>query len=280
MAPRAIWKGAVGFGMVVIPIRLYPATQSKDIAFSMLHSTCHNRIRQKRFCSYHEVEVPQAEIVRGYQFAKDEFLVMEPSDFSDLPVASRHTIEITRFVDLAAIDPMYFERGYVLEPEPVGQKPFYLLKHALEATERVAIAKVSLRQKEHLCCVRPYGKTIAMSTMFYADEIRSVDELDLPEDDSLVSEQEVAMARMLIDQLTGPFDSGEHRDEYRWELERVIEAKLSGVQLATTAPAPVKGKVVDLMAALKASIDATKSESASPRKAESAPEPRAKATVG
>lgn len=260
MAPRAIWKGAVGFGMVVIPIRLYPATQSKDIAFSMLHSTCHSRIRQKRFCSYHEVEVPQDEIVEGYQFAKDEFVVMEPSDFSDLPVPSRHTIEITRFVGLAAIDPMYFERGYVLEPEPVGQKPFYPLKRALETTKRVAIAKVSLRQKEHLCCVRPYGNAVAMSTMFYADEIRSVDELDLPEGDSLVSEQEVAMATTLIDQLTGSFDSSEYRDEYRWELERVIEAKLGGVEPAATAPAPAKGKVVDLMEALKASIEATKSE--------------------
>jgi DNA end-binding protein Ku len=265
MAPRAIWKGAVGFGMVVIPIRLYPATQSKDIAFSMLHGTCHSRIRQKRFCSYHEVEVPQDEIVKGYQFAKDEFVVMEPSDFDDLPVPSKHTIEITRFVDLAAIDPMYFERGYVLEPEPVGQKPFYLLKQALETTKRVAIAKVSLRQKEHLCCVRPYGNAIAMSTMFYADEIRPIDELDMPEDDSLVSEQEVAMATTLIDQLTGPFDLSEHRDGYRWELERVIEAKLSGVEPVTGAPAPAKGKVVDLMEALKASIEATKSEAVSSR---------------
>ena len=254
MAPRAIWKGAVGFGMIVIPIRLYPATQSKDIAFSMLHSTCHSRIRQKRFCSYHEVEVPQ-----------DEFVVMEPSDFDDLPVPSKHTIEITRFVDLAAIDPMYFERGYVLEPEPVGQKPFYLLKQALETTKRVAIAKVSLRQKEHLCCVRPYGNAIAMSTMFYADEIRPIDELDMPEDDSLVSEQEVAMATTLIDQLTGPFDSSGYRDDYRWELERVIEAKLSGVEPVTTAAAPAKGRVVDLMEALKASIEATKSEAVSSR---------------
>ncbi len=275
MAPRAIWKGAVGFGMVVIPIRLYPATQSRDIAFSMLHSTCHSRIRQRRFCSFHEVEVPQDEIIKGYQFAKDEFVVMEPSDFSDLPVPSKHTIEITRFVDLAAIDPMYFERGYVLEPEPVGQKPFFLLKQALETTKRVAIAKVSLRQKEHLCCVRPYGNAIAMSTMFYADEIRSLDELDLPEGDSLVSEQEVAMATTLIDQLTGTFDSGEYRDEYRWERERVIEAKLGGVEPTATAPAPAKGKVVDLMEALKASIEATKTEATTSRSPASSKKPAA-----
>ena len=174
---------------------------------------------------------------------------------------STHTIEITRFVDLSYIDPMYFERGYVLEPEAIGQKPFYLLKQALEGTNRVAIAKVSLRQKEHLCCLRPYGNALAMATMFYPDEIRSTGELELPEGEVLITDQEMAMAHTLIDQLTGVFEPEQYHDEYRSALERVIEAKLGSAEPVTVAPAPATGKIVDLMDALKASIEATKQAS-------------------
>ena len=271
MAPRAIWRGAISFGMVVIPIKLYPATESKDLSFVTLHSTCHNRIRQKRYCPYHDVEVERDEIVRGYEYSKEQYVVMEPSDFQDLPVPSTHTIEIVRFVDLSYIDPMYFERGYLLEPEAIGQKPFYLLKRSLESTGRIAIAKVSLRQKEHLCCVRPYDRAIAMSTMFYPDEIRPISDLELPDDEGLVNDQEMAMAATLIDQLTGPFEPEEYHDEYRSALERVIEAKLGASEPVTVAPAPEKGKVVDLMEALKASIQATKKQTqpAAPARARS-----------
>ena len=284
MAPRAIWKGAISFGMVVIPIKLYPATQSKDISFVQLHDTCHNRIRQRRYCPYHEMVVEQDEIVRGYEYTKDQYVVMEPSDFEDLPVASTHTIEITRFVELSTIDPMYFERGYVLEPETVGQKPFYLLKRALEDSSRVAIAKVSLRQKEHLCCLRPYDRAIAMETMFYPDEIRPTAELDLPEDEVVITDQEMAMAGTLIDQLTGTFEPEQHHDEYRSTLERLIEAKLGAAEPVTVAPTPARGKVVDLMEALKASIEATKKEtersrSASAGKTRSAAPSRKKAAA-
>jgi DNA end-binding protein Ku len=263
VAPRAIWKGAISFGMVVIPIRLYPATQSKDISFVQLHSTCHNRIRQKKHCPFHETIVDQDEIVRGYEYTKDQYVVMEPSDFEDLPVPSIHTIEIARFIQLSDIDPVFFEKAYVLEPEPVGQKPFYLLKRALESTSRVAIAKVSIRQKEHLCCLRPYEGALAMATMFYSDEIRSMAELDLPDEEAAVSDQEMAMATTLIDQLTGPFEPEQYQDEYRVALEHVIEAKLGSGAPVTAAPAPPPGKVVDLMEALRASIQATKQDSKS-----------------
>ena len=258
MAPRAIWKGAISFGMVVMPIRLYPATQSKDISFVQLHSTCHNRIRQKKHCPFHETIVDQDEIVRGYEYTKDQYVVMEPSDFEDLPVPSIHTIEIARFIQLSDIDPVFFEKAYVLEPEPVGQKPFYLLKRALESTSRVAIAKVSIRQKEHLCCLRPYEGALAMATMFYSDEIRSMAELDLPDEEAAVSDQEMAMATTLIDQLTGPFEPEQYSDEYRSTLERTIEAKLGAAEPLIAAPSPTGGKIIDLMDALKASVKATK----------------------
>ena len=258
MARRSIWKGVVGFGLVAIPIKLYPATESKDVSFVTLHKDCGTRLRQKRYCPHHEVEVAQDEVVRGYEFAKDQYIVMQEDDFENLPVPSMHTIEITQFVDLAEIDPMNFERGYVLEPEGVGTKPFYLLKQALESSHRVAIAKVSLRQKEHLCCLRSYGHAIALHTMFYLDEIKGTNDLTLPEERTAISEPEMAMATMLIDQLAGTFDPSRHQDEYRLALEQMIEGKLSAQQPVAAAPAVPKGKIGDLMEALKASIAAAK----------------------
>ena len=261
MARRAIWRGAVSFGMVAIPIKLYTATESKDFAFVTLHNTCHNRIRQKRHCPQHDAEVEASEIVRGYEYAKEQYLVMEPADFENLPVASTHVIEITQFVDMADIDPMNFERSYMLEPEGVGVKPFYLLKQALQSSNRVAIAKVSLRQKEHICCLRSYENAIAMHTMHYPDEIRGTNELDLPEERTAITDQEMVMATTLIDQLTQPYDPTTFQDEYKLALERTIEGKLTSQEPVTAAPPPPKGKVGDLMEALRASIAATKKAS-------------------
>ena len=260
MPPRSIWRGAISFGMVVIPIKLYIATESKDIGFVTLHTTCHTRLRQKRFCPFHGEDVANDEITRGYEYSKDQYVVMEDSDFEELPVPSTRQIEITRFIDLKSIDPIYYERSYMLEPDGVGVKPFYLLKKALTDSGRVAIAKVSLRQKEHLCCLRPFDKAIAMSTMFYPDEIRGTKELELPEDDAEVNEQELAMANMLIDQLTGEFEPEQYHDEYRSTLEQVIEAKLGNAQPVAAAPVQPAGTVVDLMSALKASIESAKAE--------------------
>ena len=135
MAPRSIWNGAVSFGMVAIPVKLYPATQSKSLSFVTVHDSCHTRLRQKRFCPTHEVEVQQSEAGRAYEYAKDQYVLMEQSDFDKVQVPSTHTIEITKFVELSSIDPLYFDRSYVLEPQSVGAKPFYLLRQALERTE-------------------------------------------------------------------------------------------------------------------------------------------------
>jgi len=258
MSPRAIWKGAVSFGMVAIPIKLYPATKSKDVSFASLHTTCHTRINHRKYCAYHETFVEQDELVKGYQYTKDQYVVMEAADFQNLPASSTHTINITRFVDLASIDPTHFEKSDYLEPEGVGQKPFQLLNRALKDTNRVAIAKVSIRQKEHLCCLRPYNNGIIMATMHFPDEIRPTGELELPEEEALVSDQEVAMATMLIDQLTGTFEPEGFQDEYRVALERVIEVKLGSAEPDTTVTTQPKSTVGDLMEALRASIEASK----------------------
>ena len=260
MARRAIWKGAVSFGMVAIPIKLYTATESKDFAFVTLHSTCSTRLKQRRFCPHHEVEVDQSEVARAYEYAKDQYVVMQDSDFENLSVPSTHTIEIVQFVDLSSIDPINFERTYILEPEGVGKKPFYLLKQALESTQRVGIAKVSLRQKEHICCLRPYDHAIAMHTMLYPDEIRGTAELDLLEEQTAITAQEMAMATTLIDQLTRPYEASDYEDEYRLTMERIIEGKMNAQPPVTSPPTPPKGKVSDLMDALKASIAAVKKE--------------------
>ena len=275
---RAIWRGAISFGMVAIPMKLYIATESKDLSFVTLHSTCHTRLRQKRWCPYHETEVEQAEVVRGYEFAKDEYMVMEEADFDDLPLESTHTIEIVRFVGLDSIDPVHYERSYYIEPESVGTKPFHLLKKALETTGRVAVAKVALRQKEHLCLVRPYQDLLMMETMYYPDEIRTTAELDLQADGADVTDAELQMATMLIDQLTGEWQPADFRDEYRDALQQVIEAKLgTGAPLAAAPPTP-QGKVRDLMEALRESIAAAKADaSAEPEAAEAAAAPKRRA---
>ena len=241
-------------------MKLYIATESKDLSFVTLHTTCHTRLRQKRWCPYHEVEVEQSEVARGYEFAKDEYMVMEEEDFEGLPLQSTHTIEIVRFVDLGSVDPVHYERSYYIEPEQVGAKPFYLLKKALESTNRVAVAKVALRQKEHLCLVRPYRDLLMMETMYYPDEIRATGELDLHSDSADVADAELQMATMLIDQLTGEWEPQMFRDEYRDALQQVIEAKLgSGAPLAAAPPTP-QGKVRDLMEALRESIAAAKAD--------------------
>lgn len=271
MARRSIWKGAVSFGMVAIPVKLYTATDDKDIAFVTLHKSCNTRIQQKRYCPTHGTEVPYEEITRGYEYSKDQYVVMEPKDFDNLPLNSLHTIEIQRFVNMSEIDPINFERTYMLEPEGVGTKPFYLLKQALENSKKAAVAKLAIRNKEHICTLKPYGHSISVHTMFYPDEIRGTDELTLPEEQTAISKPEMEMAKMLIDSLSGPYDPTEFKDEYRGALERVIENKLGSTEAVISAPAPVKGKVGDLMEALRASITAAQAQAKAP-KAEDASE--------
>src|SRR4051812_20062801 len=178
--PRPLWKGAIQFGMVSIPIKLYTGTEEKDVHFNMLHGTDMSRIRQKRFCAEEDIEVDNEDIVKGYEITPGRYVTLEPEDFERVPVATTHTINIEAFVDDSEIDPIHYQKTYFLEPEEVGVKPFALLKAALESTERIAIAKVTLRQKEQLCTLRIYENTIALETMFYSDEVRSTRDLSVP----------------------------------------------------------------------------------------------------
>ena len=259
--PRALWKGAVSFGMVTIPIRLYTATEEKDISFNMLHKKDGSRIRFQRVCAEEDVPVENSEIVKGYEISRDNYVVMEDEDFDKVPVSTTHTVEITDFVPLEQIDPIYFQKTYYLEPESIGAKPFALLREVLKDSRLVALAKVTLRQKEQLATLRVYGDTIAMETMFYPDEIRSTAELDVPAAED-ISEKELAMARSLVEMLTGEFEPENYHDSYREALLELIERKAEGQEIAR--PAAAAGKITDLMDALRASVEAARAKREQP----------------
>lgn len=255
---RSIWRGAISFGLVSIPIRLYAATESKDVSFHLLHKKCHSRIKQQRYCPYDETVIEWGDVERGYEYAKDQYVVLDEEDFEKVPIATTKTIDINAFVGLDEVDPQYYERSYYVEPEDVGKKPYALLMRTLQETQRVAVAKVALRQKEQLCLLRPKEGVMVMQTMFYPDELRSEEELAIPGVDVAVDARELQMARSLVDMLTAEFDPTQYQDQYREALLSVIESKVTGSAIAQAPPA--QGKVVDLMEALRASVEAVKKD--------------------
>jgi DNA end-binding protein Ku len=253
--PRAMWKGPISFGLVTIPVAVYPATEEKTLRFNQLHATDGGRIRMKRTCSIDGEEVDYDQIVKGYEYEKDRYVVLTDEDFDSVPVESSRSIDIQQFVDLDEIDPMMFKKSYYLVPEEAGAKAYALLREAMSQDGRVGIAKVSFRDKEHLAALRFKDDAFVLETMFWPDEIRPV-EMDVDVDVE-VREQELEMARQLIDNLTSGWDPEAYTDEYREALLRIVEAKISGEEIEIAAPEP-SAKVVDLMEALKASVDAAR----------------------
>ena len=268
--PRPFWKGAISFGMVSIPVKLYTATEEKDVHFNMLHAEDMSRIKQKRFCAEEDVEVSNDEIVKGYEITPGRYVTIDDEDFAKVPVSSSRQIEIQEFVSLDQIDPIYYQKTYYLEPEEVGMKPFALLMKTLEETERVAIAKVAMRQKEQLCTLRIREGTIVLETMFYSDEVRSPKDLALPGDDVKVNDKELAMAKMLVDTMTSDeLDLSQYKDDYREALLEIIQAKSEGQVIQ--APEPVTAKITDLSEALRASVEAIRRSKAAGDKLDAEP---------
>jgi DNA end-binding protein Ku len=252
--PRPLWKGAISFGMVSIPVKLYTATEEKDVRFNMLHRDDLSRVKQKLFCAEEDEEIDRGtEVVKGYEITPGNYVVMDDEDFEKVPVNTTHTVEITDFVSLEEIDPILYQKTYYLEPEEIGMKPFALLMRALEETGRVAIAKVTLRQKEQLCSLRIYENTIALETMFYADEVRKTSDLSVPDKKVEISDRELKMATSIVDMLTGDFDYESYKDEYREALLEIIEKKAEGQTIE--APEPKVAKITDLTEALRASVE-------------------------
>jgi DNA end-binding protein Ku len=256
--PRSIWKGAVSFGLVTIPVRVYGATETKDISFRQVHAADGGRIRYKRVCEIDGEEVPFTEIAKGYETADGRMAILEAADFEGLPQAEGRTVDVVQFVEVGEIDPTYVDRTYVLEADGPGTKPYVLLRRALQETGRAAVVKVALRSRESLALIRPVGDVLLMHTMLWPDELRDTG-FAAPAEDVKVSDAEVGMARMFIDQLSGEFDPAAFTDHYREELEKVVQAKLEGVELPEGESAgPSQAQVVDLVAALKASVEAAK----------------------
>ncbi|CAN5853752.1 Ku protein [soil metagenome] len=254
---RAIWSGSIGFGMVSIPVKLFGATESKDISFNLLHATCGTRLKQVRWCPTDEQEVPWSETMRGYQYAKDQYVTLTDEDFEKLPLPSKHTIELSAFVKEDEIDPIFYERTYYLAPDERGEKAYALLIRTLEKKNLTAIATITIRKKEQLCALRPKDGALMLETLYYPDEIRSQPEMDLGS--VKISDREFDMAAALIDLLRKPFEPEEYKDHYREALSQLIEAKLEGRDVVKS-PAAREAKVLDLADALRRSVEAAKKD--------------------
>ena len=256
MPPRSMWKGAISFGLVTIPVSVYPATEEKSLKFNQLHDDDMGRIRYKRVCEIDGQEVSYEHIVKGYENEKDRYVVLTDEDFDAVPVESSRTIDIQQFVDLEEIDPILYKKSYYLVPEETGAKAYALLRRALAEEGKVGIAKVSFRDKEHLSALRFDGDVFVLETMFWPDEIRAA-EFDTVHEDGKIRDQEIEMAKALIDNLSEPWNPEAYRDEYREALIDVVEKKAAGEEIEA-APEAAPARVVDLMEALKASVEAVK----------------------
>jgi DNA end-binding protein Ku len=274
MAPRAIWKGAISFGLVTIPIRVHTAVEEKSFKFNQLHSKDQGRIKYKRTCSIDGEEVSFDEIVKGYEYEKDHYVVLTDEDI-DRGLSNVRTIDILKFVDSNEIDPIYWQRSYYLAPDGTpGLKAYKLLSKALKDDERVAIARIAFRDKEHLATLRVRDGVFVLETMYWPDEIREAEFEELDEDVK-IAPQELQMAKSLIDNMTGEFDPDEFKDEYREKLEALVQKKVEGEEITVVEETGSGAKVLDLIEALKASVEASEK----PAKKKAAPKKKRAASA-
>jgi len=251
---QAIWTGTVGFGLVQVPVRIVSATKSKDVSFNQLDAESGSRVRIKRVSEATGEEVPSDRIVKGYEISKGRYVVVDSTELEAIEPKSSHTIEIEEFVDLASIDPLYFEQSYYLAPDPKGAKPYRLLVDAMQELEKVALGKVVIRTKERLVAIRPLDGVLVISTMRFADEVVGRDTL-LPETDADPSDRELKMARQLVESLTvDDFEPDKYHDTYREQLLGLIERKAAGEEIVAPAAAQQEAPVLDLVAALEQSL--------------------------
>jgi DNA end-binding protein Ku len=248
----SVWKGHLTFGLVSIPIRLFAAARSERISLNQLHKVCHSRIRQPQFCPTCNRQIERSEIIKGYEYEKDQYVLFDESELDKLDPPSARTMEILEFVKTEEVDPVYFDASYYATPEEAGQKAYHLLLSAMEESGYSAIAKLYMHQREYIVVIRPRDHGLTLHTMFYADEIRSVAEYG-QKNGAEPKEQEKKLAMQLIESLAAPFDPKKYHDEYRASLRGMIEAKLKGQEVAA-APHPQLAPVVDLMEALKKSL--------------------------
>jgi len=255
---RSMWRGAISFGMVAIPVRMYLATEAHSaVSFRQLCPHCQLPIKQQRHCPTDDHVVAFNEVLKGYEVSKNQFVLIEEEDLDKLPLKTTRTIDIVEFVERNEVPlGLYIKSAYYLEPEDVGVKPFYLLKRALEDTNKVAVAKIALRDREHLSLIQVEGNTLLCNTLNWPDEIRSTEELNLPQNVK-ISDKEVQMATSLIDNLTDTFQPERYTDDYKAAFQQIVDQKMKGLKIVAPTAAQ-EPKVMDLMAALRASVEATK----------------------
>lgn len=259
MALRPLRNATISFGLVAIPVRLYTATSQEDISFNLLHESCGTRVNRKYWCPTHEAIVESDELIRGYQIRKGKYVTFTDDEIEALETDNNKALEITEFVDLDQIDPVYFERAYYLGPGEGGGKTYHLLASAMKKQNKVALARWISGRKEHLVVLRPYQKGVVLHTMYYADEVRDFGEIDV--DASQVKDKEVKLAEMLINELSeDKFDPLRYKDEYRDRLLDRIEAKSQGEDIVSTPEDEEEGggEVIDIMEALRRSLEGSR----------------------
>jgi DNA end-binding protein Ku len=256
---RSIWNGSISFGLVSIPVKLYSATEEKDVSFHQVHAADGGRIRMRRVCSLDGEEISYSDIAKGYELPGGEVGILTDDDLADLPLASSRTIDVLEFVPLEEVDPIYFARSYYLEPDGAASKAYMLLREALERSGRVALVKVALRQRESLATLRVRERVLVLEVMLWPDEIRRP-EFEFLNEEPELRPKELEMASSLIDALASDFDPGRYTDAYREALRALIDAKIEGRELVAPPDARETGVVVDLMAALEKSVTAARRE--------------------
>jgi len=256
---HTMWKGSISFGLVNIPVKLHAATEDKDIKFRSLHKKCHTPIKYQKVCPNCHIEISNDEIVKAYEYTKGKYIVIEDEDFANLEKDREDkAVEIIDFVKITDIDPIYFNRSYYLSPNEGGLKAYSLLRKALQESEKVGIAKIVIRSKEQLAAIRVYENTLVMETIYYPDEVRKAKDVPNVPSENRITKKELDTAILLIDQLSTEFHPEKYKDEYRLALLNLIKAKRTGEEMVTPEAKDQPNHVMDLMAALQASIDRTK----------------------
>ena len=247
-----VWKGHLTFGLVSLPVRLYSAARSETVSFNQLHKDDHSRVKQVLYCQLEDKPIARTDLVKGFEYEKDRYVVIDDEEVKKVAPKTAKTMEILEFVKTSEVDPIYFESSYYMAPDGAGEKPYALLFEAMRRSEYVALAKVAMHNREHIVILRPSGRGILMHTMYYADEIRKVDEFRT--DVSLLKEKELELANTLIESLAGEFKPEQYKDDYRDNLKAMIQAKVEGKEIVET-PAPQHlAPVIDILEALKMSL--------------------------
>ncbi|CAM4497095.1 DNA end-binding protein Ku [Paenibacillus endophyticus] len=257
---HTVWKGAISFGLVHVPVKMFTATEDKDVHFRSLHKDCGMPISYAKTCRHCNKEIAPEEIVKGFEYEKDKYVIIKEDELDSIKDEAEKTIKILDFVDLHDIDPLYFQKAYYLTPDMTGAGAYTLLLEAIKQTGKIGIAKISIRSKSSLAAIRVVDNCICLETMYYPDEIRAISQVPNLPMQTVVNEKELGMAKALVEQLSEKFEPNKYTDEYRIALLELIEQKVAGESLDVVTAPSAKGKsnVIDLLAALQASLDATK----------------------